>query len=77
MYITSEYKKSERLMNVKELNNIKALVKSILEQDERARNSDSFLYFRVIETIGAIKGFDINKIPVAAYLLNMGAWGFP
>lgn len=60
-----------------DLKNIKALVKSILEKDERARNSDSFLYFRVIEAVGKSKGFDINRIPVAAYLLNMGLWGFP
>ncbi len=60
-----------------DLKNIKALVKTILEKDERARNSDSFLYFRVIEAVGASKGLDMNQIPVTAYLLNMAAWGFP
>lgn len=62
---------------MKELKNVTALVKEILTTDERARNSDSFLYFRVIETIGIRKGIDINKIPVAAFLLNLGLWGFP
>ena len=62
---------------MKELKNITALVKSILEDDERARNSDSFLYFRVIEFIGALKGIDMNRIPVTVYLLNMANWGFP
>lgn len=62
---------------MKELRNITALVKEILTSDERARNSDSFLYFRVIETIGKRNGVDTNKIPVAAFLLNMGLWGFP
>lgn len=62
---------------MKELSNIKALVKTILEDDERARNSDSFLYFRVIETIGKNLGIDMNCIPVTVFLLNMGAWGFP
>lgn len=62
---------------MQDLKNIKALVKTILENDERARNSDSFLYFRVIEAVGNRKGIDMNKIPVTAYLLNMAAWGFP
>jgi hypothetical protein len=62
---------------LKELRNTTALVKEILTEDERARNSDSFLYFRVIETIGKRNGMNINKISVAAFLLNMGLWGFP
>ena len=62
---------------MKDLKNIKALVKTILENDERARNSDSFLYFRVIEAVGKLKGIDMNQIPVTVYLLNMAAWGFP
>lgn len=62
---------------MQDLKNIKALVKTILENDERARNSDSFLYFRVIEAIGNRKGIDLNRIPVTVYLLNMAAWGFP
>ena len=62
---------------MQDLKNIKALVKTILENDERARNSDSFLYFRVIEAVGNSKGIDMNQIPVTVYLLNMAAWGFP
>lgn len=64
-------------MQMQDLKNIKTLVKTILENDERARNSDSFLYFRVIEAVGKIKGIDMNRIPVTVYLLNMAAWGFP
>lgn len=60
-----------------ELRNTTALVKEILTTDVRARNSDSFLYFRVIDAIGKTKGIDINRIPVAAFLLNIGLWGFP
>ena len=62
---------------MKELRNTTALVKEILTMDERARNSDSFLYFRVIEAIGKRNGVNINRISVAAFLLNMGLWGFP
>ena len=62
---------------MEELRNITALVKEILTSDERARNSDSFLYFRVIEAVGKRNGVNINRISVAAFLLNMGLWGFP
>ena len=60
-----------------DLKNTTALVKEILTTDERARNSDSFLYFRVIENIGKRNGQNIDEISVAAFLLNMGLWGFP
>lgn len=54
-----------------------ALVKEILLQDERARNSDSFLYFRVLGVLALDKGIDINRVPVTAFLLKMAEWGFP
>ena len=60
-----------------DLKNTTKLVKAILEQDERARNSDSFLYFRIIGVIGLDKGIDMNMVPVTAFLLNMSEWGFP
>lgn len=60
-----------------ELKNTKALVKTILEQDQRARNSDSFLYFRVLGLLGEEKGVDMDLIPVTLFLLNMAEWGFP
>ena len=49
----------------------RALVMAILEQDERARNSDSFLYLRVIDTITRAKGIDLAKMTVPDFLLNM------
>ena len=55
------------------LNSTKALVKSILEQDEQARNSDSFLYFRVLERIDKA----ILTVPVHEFLLGMGLNGIP
>ena len=60
-----------------ELKNTKALVKSILEQDQRARNSDSFLYFRVLGILGQERGLNMDFIPVTVFLLNMAEWGFP
>ena len=54
-----------------------ALVKEILISDERARNSDSFLYFRVLGVLGIAKEIDIYKVPTAVFLLKMTEWGFP
>lgn len=56
-----------------DLKTTKALVKSILEQDEQARNSDSFLYFRLLERIDKA----ILTVPVHDFLLGMGLNGIP
>lgn len=60
-----------------ELKHISKLVKLILDQDEKARNSDSYLYLRVIGILAAKKKINIHKISVAAFLMNMTVWGFP
>lgn len=61
----------------KELYTTTNLVKQILEQDKRARNSDSFLYFRVLGVLGQARGIDIDSMPVTIFLLNMTKLGFP
>lgn len=60
-----------------DLKNTTALVKSILENDKQCRNSDSFLYFKVLEIIGKQKGIDINAMSVPYFLLNMSGTAFP
>lgn len=60
-----------------ELKNITKLVKLVLDQDEKARNSDSYLYFRILKILGERKGIDVNNTPVTLFLLNMTKWGFP
>lgn len=60
-----------------ELRNTTALVKAILEQDQKARNSDSFLYFRLLSKLGEEKGLNLDNIPVTVFLLSMAEWGFP
>lgn len=65
------------MMTVNKLQNTGKLVKKILEADEQARNSDSFLYFRVLGVLGAEKGLDLNLVPVTVFLLKMKEWGFP
>lgn len=62
---------------MKNLQNTKALVAKILEEDEKARNSDSYLYFRVIGILGQERDIDMNYVTVTAFLLNMAEWGFP
>lgn len=64
-------------MTEKQLKGTKTLVKLIMEQDNKTRNSDSFLYYKVIETLGVMKDMDINNIPVSLFLLKMSEWGFP
>lgn len=53
------------------------LVKAILEQDKRCRNSDSFLYFKVLSVVAERKGVDIDKMTVPYFLLNMHGTVFP
>ena len=60
-----------------ELKNTTALVKAILEEDQRARNSDSFLYFQVLQRLGKERDFDLDVVAVTAFLLNRAEWGFP
>lgn len=62
---------------MKDLKSTKALVQSILEKDEKARNSDSHLYFKVINTIADKNNIDLTKIPVIDFLLNLKKSPFP
>jgi hypothetical protein len=63
------------LMN--DLQNTTQLVKAILEEDKQARNSDSFLYLKVLEHISQKEGFAINHMTVPYFLENMKEYGFP
>jgi hypothetical protein len=60
-----------------ELKNTKALVKHILEEDQKARNSDSYLYLKVIEHIADHKGFNLWELTVPYFLKYMTDYGFP
>lgn len=61
----------------KELWSTTNLVKAILEQDVRARNSDNFLYLRVLGVLGEKNGIDINTMSIPTFLLNLQRYGFP
>lgn len=62
---------------MKDLKNTTALVKSILEQDKQCRNSDSFLYLKVLSAAAKQKGIDLEKMTVPYFLLNLHGAGFP
>lgn len=61
----------------KELKTVTGLVKAILQENKQARNSDSFLYFKVLKKLGSEKEVDIDNIPITLFLLKMTEWGFP
>ena len=60
-----------------DLKNTTALVKSILEQDKQCRNSDSFLYLKVISSVAKRKEIDLEKMTVPYFLLNLHGAAFP
>lgn len=53
------------------------LVKAILEQDKRCRNSDSFLYFKVLSVVAKRKGIHLESMTVPYFLLNLHGTAFP
>ena len=51
---------------------ISNMVKKLLEDDERCRNSDSYLYLQVVKDTAAMKGIDLRNVTVPDFLLSMG-----
>ena len=64
-------------MTMFDLKNTTALVKSILEQDKQCRNSDSFLYLKVLSVTAKQKGIDLEKMTVPHFLMNLHGAGLP
>jgi hypothetical protein len=60
-----------------DLKNTTAMVKNLLEQNEKCRNSDSFLYLKVLSLTAKQKGVDLYKMSVPIFLLTMQDNGFP
>ena len=60
-----------------DLNTTTKLVKHIPETDKQTRNSDSFLYLKVLEYISEKEGFALNHMTVPYFLENMNEYGFP
>lgn len=64
-------------MMMNDLKNTTALVKAILEQDKQCRNSDSFLYLKVLFSVAKQKGIDLEKMTVPYFLINLHGAGLP
>lgn len=54
-----------------------ALVKHILETNPKCRNSDSFLYLKVLTEVGRQRGIDIEKMSIPYFLLNLHGTAVP
>lgn len=65
------------MSKAKELSTYTGLVKSILETDTQARNSDSFLYLKVLQHIADEKDIWLNGLTVPDFLMSMNLFGFP
>ena len=51
---------------------ISNMVKILLEDDERCRNSDSYLYLQIVKDTAAMNGIDLRNVTVPDFLLSMG-----
>lgn len=52
------------------------IVKNILENDKQARNSDSYLYLKVLEQTANQKGIMLHRITVPSFLMYGSEMGF-
>ena len=53
------------------------LVKALLIKDEYCRNSDSYLYLKVLSVIADRKGIDLKEITIPHFLTNLHGSEFP
>ena len=60
-----------------ELKNTTELVMDLLEQNEQCRNSDSYLYLKVLSVVARQNGINLYELPVPVFLLTMKDSGFP
>lgn len=65
------------MSKAKELRTTTGIVKSILQNFPDARNSDNYLYLKVLQTIGSKNNIDINSMSMPRFLLHMKDLGFP
>lgn len=53
------------------------LVKRLLTEDPQTRNSDSYLYLKVLEHISMQKGINLQGLTVPHFLVSMNVLGLP
>ena len=73
----AEFKGVNSMDKTMDIYRVSDMVKAILKHDERARNSDSFLYFRIIDFIAENDEINLEKVSVVDFLLNSKEMGFP
>ena len=65
------------MIQVNDLKTTRKIVRTILETNPQTRNSDSYLYFKVLKYKADQLGVDLTKLSVAELLLERKAYGFP
>ena len=62
---------------MKDLKTIQGLVQVLLEQDPRCRNSDGFLYLRVLFTYAKKNNINLDAMSISDFLMNHHGNEFP
>ena len=60
-----------------ELTKTAQIVRNVLIEDEKARNSDDHLYLQVLRIMAEPKGIDIDKMPTPTFLMICRSAGLP
>lgn len=60
-----------------DIKNTTALVLDLLQQNEQCRNSDSYLYLKVLSVVAKHNGINLYELTVPMFLLTMKDNGFP
>ena len=60
-----------------DLKHTSQIVKAILEQDKRTRNSDSFLYLKVLKHFAQKTGQPVHEMSVQVFLQSMPTLNIP
>ena len=64
-------------LHLENLKTVSALVKNILENDHKARNTDNHLYLKVLEHYSGLRGIDIHAMTVPVFLKELDKHSFP
>lgn len=59
------------------LKTVSGLVKRILEQDSKARNTDNYLYLKVLEHYSGLNGMDVSTMTVPTLLKELDQHNLP
>lgn len=62
---------------IEQLKTTSKIVLRILETEPQTRNSDSYLYLKVLEYYDKIYDACMCKLPVETFLINMGEYSIP